>query len=558
MLTQIEVKNFKKLELNLSFENRAIVFVGPNNSGKTSALQAIAFWEYGLKKWVSQRLEKTSKASKRTGVVINRKDIFDIPVPSLKILWKDMNVRELTRNGKLSTKNLLIEIFLKGKSTDNKNWELSLGFDFANSEACYVRLLNEKNTSTNDINLALKENIIYLPPMSGLSSEEYKLEMGTIKTFIGQGKTADVLRNLCWYVYKENEKQWYNLVKIIENMFGIILKEPILYETGRIEIKYKEGKNEFDIINLGRGAHQVILLLSYMYANNGTIILIDEPDAHLEVLRQKEIFRFLYNEALENNSQIIIATHSEAILNESLGKADIIAFTGKPHLVKSASPVLKSLAQFGFENYLFAEQNGWVIYLEGTTDLSFLQMFAKKLNHPVKNFLEKPFAYYVANQPQKAREHFFVLKDAFPEIKGIAIFDNLGEEKLKNFDNLIEIQWNRNEIENYLFLPETLERYFSNNPLFLEIVKKIISREIPPAAIEDKNHIWWITTKISDWLDNIFKKIKNETNITTLNKGEYYKLVEYMNTDEILDDIKYVLEKIYEIATSANKINQSL
>ncbi|MGC8765244.1 MAG: ATP-dependent nuclease [Brevinematia bacterium] len=553
MLKFLEVKSFKKLDFSIDFNNRAVLFVGPNNSGKTSALQAIAFWEYGLKKWFSQRLEKTSRASKRTGVVINRKDIFDIPVPSLKNLWKDMNVRELTRNGKLSTKNILIKISVRGRSTENKEWDVELGFDFANSETCYVRILDENENLAESIKLALKENIVYLPPISGLSSEEYKLEMGTIKTFIGQGKTADVLRNLCWYVYKDekNSQKWENLVKTIEKMFGVQLKEPVLYETGRIEVKYREGRNEFDLINLGRGVHQVILLLSYMYANGGTVILIDEPDAHLEVLRQKEIFRFLYDEALKNNSQIIIATHSEAVLNEAIEKADIVAFTGVPHLVKSTTPVLKSLIQFGFENYLFAEQKKWVLYLEGTTDLSFLQSFAKKLNHPATELLKNPFVYYVMNQPNKAREHFFTLKDAFPDLKGIAIFDNIGEERLQRGGDLIEIQWERNEIENYLLLPEVLERYFDEpENLFSSRVMEIVRMEIPPAALKDKNHEWWTKTKISEWLESVLRKIKEETSLTPLNKGEYYQLVEEMKPEEIHQDVKNVLDKILKVASS--------
>ena len=72
----------------------------------------------------------------------------------------------------------------------------------------------------------------------------------------------------------------------------------------------------------------------------------------------------------------------------------------------AGSQLLKSLRNISFEQYYQAEQKGWVLYLEGSTDLAILQAFAKKLHHPAQNILKRPFVHYVENQPQKARDHF--------------------------------------------------------------------------------------------------------------------------------------------------------
>ena len=51
MLTKLTVRNFKRfgrVEIELG---NPMVFIGPNNSGKTTALQALAFWDIGLKRW---------------------------------------------------------------------------------------------------------------------------------------------------------------------------------------------------------------------------------------------------------------------------------------------------------------------------------------------------------------------------------------------------------------------------------------------------------------------------------------------------------------------------
>ena len=50
MLTSITVRNFKSFE-KIEFElGKAVVLIGPNNSGKTTALQALALWANGIRK----------------------------------------------------------------------------------------------------------------------------------------------------------------------------------------------------------------------------------------------------------------------------------------------------------------------------------------------------------------------------------------------------------------------------------------------------------------------------------------------------------------------------
>jgi len=559
MLTKIAIRNFKRLEAELDLSS-VVVFVGPNNSGKTSALQSISLWEFGLRKWYELK-GKVSKAKKRTGAVINRKEIYNIPVPSLKQLWRDLQVRKLIRkDGKQETKNITIEISVKG-NTEGQEWSMGLAFDFANPESCYVRPLGSINEET--VTLAMKEQVILLPPMSGLSAEEYKLEPGTINVFIGQGKTADVLRNLCWYVFNNKREKWQEIVDLIDKMFAIKVNPPEYDSaTGRITVTYREKNTNYDIINGGRGFHQVLLLLTYIYFNSGSVVLIDEPDAHLEILRQKQVFNLLCDILTREKSQLIIATHSEALLNEAVQSSSVIAFLGKPHTVNTSSQLIKSLTTIGFEQYLLAEQKGWILYLEGSTDLNMLKGFAEILKHPVLQYLQTPFTKYVGNIPEDARNHFYGLKEAVPELKGIAIYDRI--EKSLQRNDLFEMMWERREIENYLPLPEVIERYFESQPHDLfssrdpNLIREIIKEEVPPAALKDKNHDFWINTKMSDdFLDRIFKKFaEKKRTIVPLTKKDYYLLIEYAKPHEILDEVKEKLDKILEIAKiEYNKIN---
>ena len=51
MLTRLRIKNFKRFPDADIELGQAVVFIGQNNSGKTTALQSLALWDVGLRKW---------------------------------------------------------------------------------------------------------------------------------------------------------------------------------------------------------------------------------------------------------------------------------------------------------------------------------------------------------------------------------------------------------------------------------------------------------------------------------------------------------------------------
>lgn len=120
---------------------------------------------------------------------------------------------------------------------------------------------------------------------------------------------------------------------MINNNFIVFIKKYSFFSLGLIP----------DKLYLVRTQQQTLLLLAYMYANPGAVLLLDEPDAHLEILRQRQIYQVLTQTAAETNSQIIAASHSEVLLNEAADRDIVIAFVGKPHRIDDrGSQVLKS------------------------------------------------------------------------------------------------------------------------------------------------------------------------------------------------------------------------
>ncbi|MEK7754428.1 MAG: AAA family ATPase [Acidobacteriota bacterium] len=84
-MTKLVVRNFKRFDdVEIPLGN-PVVFIGPNNSGKTTALQALALWELGLRRWKEKRRERGTP-EKRPGVAINRHDLLSVPMPSANLL----------------------------------------------------------------------------------------------------------------------------------------------------------------------------------------------------------------------------------------------------------------------------------------------------------------------------------------------------------------------------------------------------------------------------------------------------------------------------------------
>src|SRR5438128_2615312 len=89
MITKIVIKNLKRFETVEIPLQDAVVFAGPNNSGKSSAIQALTLWYSCLRRWLSERGEESgSKAKDRPGVPITRKDLTVIPTRSVRHLWR--------------------------------------------------------------------------------------------------------------------------------------------------------------------------------------------------------------------------------------------------------------------------------------------------------------------------------------------------------------------------------------------------------------------------------------------------------------------------------------
>jgi ABC-type Mn2+/Zn2+ transport system ATPase subunit len=566
MLTRLQIQNFKTLRDADIPLGQNVVLIGPNNSGKTSALQALALWRTGLLEWHSRR-SGDSQAKQRTGVTVNRRSLTHTPVSEARLLWNNLKVNVASKSdGSQNTQNIFLNVVVDGE-TAGQAWTCGLEFYYANPESIYCRPIRIKDEDSERAlvpDAAVNSKIALLPPMSGLASEEPEVQPGRIEVLLGEGQTAQVLRNLCLQVHQNTPNSWRTIVSEAKRIFGVDLADPKRDPArGSIEISYKQNGVELDLPSSGRGMQQTLLLLAHLHANPGSVLLLDEPDAHLEILRQRQIYSLITDTARQTGSQIIAASHSEVILNESADKDMVIAFVGKPHRMDDrGSQVLKSLKEIGFEHYYQAELRGAVIYLEGATDLAILKAIARKLSHAALPVLDDPFVHYVLNQPSQVQHHFYGIREAKPDLVGVAIFDRLERPLPPNFP-VPTVIWSRREIENYLCSREILVRYAKGmEPDDLvgralqdqrgEAMNLAIDR-VEAAIRELGRDPWSSDEKVSDeFLPTVFKRyFENIKADNRINKSDFYVLADFIKKEEVDAEVVKALDLIVGVSSQA-------
>lgn len=567
MITRFTIANFKRLGSATLELGNTVVLIGPNNSGKTSALQAMTLWDVGWRRWIEKRDD--SAPSERPGVTINRRDLYPIPVPSARLLWNDLHTQDTRKSdGKQRTEKIYITLTAEGVHED-KPWTCSMEYYYANEESFYCRL---KDTTDGKVpEGARRTSVVFLPPMSGLTEREHRKESGEISVLIGEGRTAEVLRNLCWQLAsREDKTAWKALVEQMRRLFRITLLEPIyLKERAELTLGYRENSGiKLDLSSSGRGCQQVLLLLSYMLANPGAILLLDEPDAHLEILRQRDVYNLLTDIAAQQRSQIIAASHSEIVLQEAAERDVVVAFVGKPHRIdtRARAQVRKALESIRMADYYLAEQKGWMLYVEGSTDLAILRSIAARLGHSASALLHDsvPVIYLGSNQPQQARDHFQGLREAKPDLVGFALFDRL-ERSIQTGSQLSERMWSRREIENYLVTPASLRAFVqmglrrddlieeAERKNRLAILETCISDLLTALRLTDKPDPYGPDIKVTnDFLDPLFKLFYERLGTPQRTfKRDYHGLAEVIPIEEIAPEVSQVLDAILEMATRA-------
>ena len=323
---------------------------------------------------------------------------------------------------------------------------------------------------------------------------------------------------------------------------------------------------------------------------------MDEPDAHLEILRQKTIYTILKRLTQKNGNQLIIATHSEVILNEASDTNLELILVGEAIHLAEKDNVKKTLRDFGIEHYYKAKQKTTILYVEGSTDIDMLKEFALLINNETAfNLLDSNLNYYYTQNTESEntteneiardygyfsthfKKHFNALKSVVPDFKGIAVLDSDGNQKITEKDEkFATVYWKRYELENYFIKPQVIDNWMESKLNIRGTFSEVFFHEAMNAcmlksvfndnqqALEEFNALtsalkdsYWINNtrniKLSHFFENVLSEYSQRSGqYIPINKGQFYELIQYLPKEQVDAEISNALDLIVEYLTPNN------
>lgn len=531
MIRKVIIRNIKKFD-HLEFEAPDhLVIAGPNNSGKTTVLQAIFAWSEIALQWIQNNRDLSREQDGNyTTTNLNILNFHSVPLADFDHLWKDKKVKSPA----------CIWLY-----TDQ--WKI--GFEILHKESELIAARPIKDVNEDDLEKYVETPLmpVYIPPVSMLKREEYLLDPDAVRILLVEGFGRDILRNLLVAVSQDTLK-WKKLQEVVRSFFGYELSHPSA--TAKILARYQHAKHDqlYDLSSAASGFLQVLMIYASLLYDKVSVLLIDEPDAHLHILLQEKIYRDLREYARQHGIQLIIASHSEQIINAA-DKESLHMLTSVGELRQVSNQ--KAVGTLRLENteMMLALTEPGILYTEGKTDIDILRECARILGHPLLSFLESPFCRETAEERGKngfPLDHFKSMRLAVPDFLGVELRD--GDQGARASSLPVGIKslcWQRYEIENYLVHPQTILRFVEKNKgtKAAHAVDDYIKKQLLPQAVYEE-------PLKTDFLRDpkgkkLLSNLMQEAGID-IKESEYYQIAAEMKEDEIHPEIVDKLNAIAE------------
>lgn len=499
MITSIEMRRFKRFEaekIEVSSSGNTLL-AGPNNSGKSTLLHALAVWSFCV--FVLRRgkgNEAIMVEFSGQGFGVSDDDFNPINLPDLKHLWYGLKTQIPGEEGY----SLSIRVDWKHPVDGDHHLKVSLSLT---NDRLFIRA--DETTLTN---CDVLPNIVYLPPVAGLDAKEPFATPAMRRAMLGRGLAGSVLRNVLFDLRRANEVKraklkegktkissgdlktlrdtdpWERLQSTLRETFGFEIlmadydetfhttlqafTQPVIYDEATN--RYRNNGAKRDLMVEGAGALQWICVYAYAVNPDTDTLLLDEPDAHLHSSLQGVLIDALDALIETNGKQVLVATHSrEVLLSAPLEK--VISFEkAKPKYLTSEADRVRMFSGLGEVYDPFIDRvrkTKRTVFVENDSDLRALKAMADTLGQSPSNIE----AYETTESHKERRKFFQKLEKGIPGVRALSLRDRDGsplntvcEKTLRDksdghgLPNFASRTFRRREIENYALVPACIAR----------------------------------------------------------------------------------------------------
>jgi predicted ATP-binding protein involved in virulence len=460
LIRKVHIENFKRWD-SLDAELKPLdCLVGPNNSGKTTLLQALALFDFGVHHCLSGK-NGGLEIKRRT---ISPEDFYIIPCANPVDLWTN-------RTTQAGGKHKIIKI----RVVFDNELETTVSIDLNYNR--FGVALDCSDQSPLSLQELAKLRIAYLPVFSTFLTQEERKTPAVIEDALARGRVNSVIRNLLLNL--KSEKRQDLLIEVLRRIFPNLAAISIEFDEVNdryISFTYQEkGRpKEFDVFMAGSGFQQFIYLFGFIHLRQPTIVLFDEPDAHLHGSLQDALL-VEFQHLVAQGRQILFATHSREMITR-IDPSHILSIedTGAKRLeiAFDVYDTLDSLGSVDPTQLATIQAYRRVVVVENQSDWELFSIFCEKCLPPVvwPEVQRRLALCYARGNPWKQdmdRLRLQLQKMIAVQGASLELFVIADRDYHPDLPMLVSglpttnIQWHvweRTEIENYLLCPDGIMR----------------------------------------------------------------------------------------------------
>lgn len=468
MIDIIKLENYRCFEKTKIKIKELAVFVGKNNAGKSSLVEALRLVALAIRKSTKTVYKEIPK---EFGLGLSVKG-YKLDVDKLKI-----DLRGIVYLYEDKIAKIMVSL------DSGINIHIYLTSDYA--YACIFDSQNRNITSKSNPQLSEIEQVDILPQLGLIKENEKKLTRETVE---GDKDSYLFSRHFRNEILLYKDMFWKEFVKLSESTWKELKIKEIeynFYDDDNIKLYISDSKFLAELGLMGSGLQMWLQIMWFLVrSRDATTIILDEPDVYMHPDLQRKLIRLIK----KRYPQVIIATHSVEIIGE-VEPGNIITIDKRKRQMSYANDmkaVQEIVDNIGAINNLSLTRIGNMrkcVFVEGE-DLKILAKFAD-IVYP--NYTES-----LNNLPSISLGGFNNLNEAFgasklfyeetnDSIKCMAILDRdyFPEEMLSRKaeaakNNKLNLHiWKRKEIENYLLEPRVLYRLINGKETYEEFLNKL-------------------------------------------------------------------------------------
>lgn len=581
MLQSLQIINFRGFENHkIDFRSDTVV-VGKNNAGKTTIVEALRYVSI-----VASRFRNSSYVSPPSGIGLYLRSRGIIP--SLR----NMEVNAKNMFHRYAEPPAIITATFSSKATIEVR--LYGGDKFfaviSDNEGRPIRTQGAaRNISKKEI-----PDVGILPQVAPLLREEPKLTGDYVKANVSSSTAYRHFRNQI-LLFPEELKKFKDLAESTWPglRIGSVEIEEGLKAEPVVSLLVQDNDFVAEVGWMGHGLQmwlQTIWFLSRIEANS--VVVLDEPDVYLHPDLQRQLIRIVQGRFL----QTIVATHSVEIMSEI--EPDTLLIIDRRHQTSryaDGQPDVQRLVENlgGVHNIQLARlwSASKCLLVEGE-DLKFLQRFHQRLFNTSRDSLATlpnfslggwgGWSYAIGtsmtvrNTVDEKVITYCLLDSDYHTPDEVA--NRTKEAKAKGVELHI---WSRKEIENYLLIPDAIQRVISKRldpdmvpPTIEQVIAQIdvIAEELQSQVFDAFSHSFHLCDKAGGvtnankrtrtFLDEVWKtfdgrisRIPGKETISRLSKWSKRIFNVSFSVSNILDEIRVeeISDEIYKVLNAVEK-----